>query len=162
METAPRPVIPLEYAQPTTVKRARWWWLASRWGVVLSGLCLFVGWVLMFVDVETVIVTGPILFLFGLTLALSGWRLKLMPAAMLGIGHCSICVLFFTLVNVRGWSPREAELPFQMMAGLYLVFVTAPASALVLMYMHAKGSSWFSTSRPIATAATRRSDANRP
>ena len=145
-QSAPKPVIPLEYARPTTSHRGQWWWFASRWGVVLSGLCLLVGWVLMFFEVETVVVTGAILFLLGLALALSGWRLKLLPAVMLGIGHCSICMLFLTLVNVRQWSPREAEIPFRVMAGFYLFVVTLPASSLVLLYMHVKGSSRFSTS----------------
>ena len=150
METAPRPVIPLEYAQPTTARRARAWWLAARACVVLCGLCLFVGWVLLFFDVETVIVTGPLLFVLGLALAVSAWRLKLMPAVMLGIGHCSICVLFVTLVNVRNWSPSEAEIPFRVLGGFYLLVVTVPASSLVLLYMHVRGSSRFSTSAHVS------------
>ena len=146
MSTDPKPVIPLEYAAPTTVRRERFWWTAARVCVALSAVCLFVGWVLLFVDVETVVVTGPILLLCGLALVVSASRLRMMPVTLLGIGHCSICVLFFTLVNVRNWSPGEAAIPFRVMAGAYLMFVTLPASSLALLYMHVKGSSRLSTS----------------
>ena len=115
--------------------------MTARVSLLGSALCLFIGWLLMFVDVETVVVTGPTLCATGLLLALVGWRVRLMPAVLLGVGHCSICVLFVMLVNVRNWSPSEATLPFRIMAGMYTFFVAAPATALVLMLMRGSARS---------------------
>jgi hypothetical protein len=148
MTIEPQPVIPLEYAKPSTSTHDRRWWLAARVSLLLAGLCLLAGWGLMFMDVETAVVTGPMLALMGVVLVGSGWRLKLMPAMLLGIAHCSICLLFFTLVNVRNWSPSEAAVPFRIMTGMYLVIVGLPGSILVLTHMRVKGATRFSSSLP--------------
>ena len=155
MDAAPKPVIPLHYAGPITARRERSWLMAARVCVVLSALCVLVGWVLMFVDIESVIVTGPILMLTGLALVLVAWRLRIMPAALLGIAHCSICALFFTLVNVRSWSPRDAEWPFRVMTGIYLLALTLPASGLLLLFRLAYHAA-------VAPQAERYEDVERP
>lgn len=162
MQSEPLRVIPLDYAAPGSRRPHRFWWLAARWSLGLSLLCLLVGWVLMFFDVETVIVTGPILMLLGFMLALSALRLRLVLVMLLGIAHCTICVLFFMLVNLFSWSPREAEIPFRVMTGIYTLCMALPASGIALLYMHLKGSSRFSSSPAEAPAATFRGNAAQP
>ncbi len=40
----------------------------------------------------------------------------------------AICILFVALVNVRRWSPNDAEWPFTIMGGVYALFATAAAA----------------------------------
>jgi hypothetical protein len=144
METAsqPLPVLPLEYAKPTTPLRGRRGWLrAAQIALLVDALDVLVGTLLIvLVDAETVLVTAPILFLLGALLLVASWRLKLILPAMLGLAHCSICLLFTMLVNVRHWSPSEATKPFTIMAGVYLVVVVAPVSAVAFLRMRRMAS----------------------
>jgi hypothetical protein len=86
-------------------------------------------------NAEPVVVTGPILFVLGLVLMIAAWKIRLLLPAILGLAHCSICLLFTMLVNVRNWSPDEATKPFAIMIGVYLVAVVAPVSAVVFLRM---------------------------
>ena len=128
----PIPAIPLEYAKPAPLAR-RSWAIVAQVALVLAALDVLVGWMLIgLVDAETVLATAPILFALGITLLIAGWRLKWLNVAVLGLAHCSICLLFTMLVNVRNWSPDESTLPFMIMAGAYLLFVTLPMTGLAL------------------------------
>jgi hypothetical protein len=130
-EAAPIPVIPLEYAKSATHPREQRWLIVAQAALVLSALDVLVGWVLIpLVDAETAVVTGPILLLCGIVLLLASWRLKLLLTAILGLAHCAIPLLFTMLVNVRRWSPNEATTPFTIMAGLYLIAVVLPVTAV--------------------------------
>jgi hypothetical protein len=135
-EAAPIPVIPLEYAEPTKHPRRRRWSIVAQAAMVLSALDVLVGWVLItLVDAETVIVTAPVLFVLGLILLVASRPLKLLLVAILGLAHCSICLLFTMLVNVLNWSPNEATMPFTIMTGLYLIAVVLPVTAVAMMQL---------------------------
>jgi hypothetical protein len=134
----PIPVIPLEYAKPTTLPRRRRWVLAAQLALLLSAADVAVGLALIaLVDAETVLATAPILFAAGLVLLVASWRVELLLTTMLGLTHCAICLFFTTLVNVRNWSPREATLPFTVMGGAYLVAVTLPVTCVGFVRLRA-------------------------
>ena len=145
MSIEPKPVIPLEYAQSTTFWRGRGWRIATLAGAWVSALCVVVGWAAMFVDVETVVISGAILALSGTTLAVAAWRLNLLPGLLLGIAHVSICVLFVVLVNIWQWSPRDATIPFRVMTGIYLLALVLPGTIFTLVHMHVKRLSGIGT-----------------
>jgi hypothetical protein len=69
------------------------------------------------VDVESVVVMGPVIFLLGVATIVSSRRSRYPRAAWLGVAHVGVCVLFVALVNVFDWSPRDAEWPFGIMGG---------------------------------------------
>ncbi len=130
----PIPVIPLEYAKPTTVPRRLRWLRVAQWAVGLAALDVFVGLILIpVVDTESVGATGPILFVLGAALVVTSMKLKLLPGAMLGLAHCAVPLLFTMLVNVLRWGPNDASIPFLVMGGAYLLGVVLPGSVLFFL-----------------------------
>jgi hypothetical protein len=123
----PVPVIPLDYADPAPDRRRRF---LLRWSRRAAALALFVcaaAWVaLRFVKVESVLITGPILFVLGVLTLVGGVITGHRLFTGLGAMHCAVCVLFVTLVNTQRWSPRDAREPFTWMGLAYTAAVTAP------------------------------------
>ncbi|MBN1343713.1 MAG: hypothetical protein JXQ73_13580 [Phycisphaerae bacterium] len=89
-------------------------WLG--WAVCMIALLLII-----FVEVESVLVTGPILMTLGITAAVQGGILRYWPMVLLGLANVGVCLLFFGLVVSLGWSPRESEAPFTIMGTLFTV-----------------------------------------
>jgi hypothetical protein len=89
-----------------------------------------VAFVLLFAKVESVLVTGPLIALIGA--AMLGMAVHRRDWARLGLGagHLAVCVLLIALVNLRGWSPDEAELPFKWIGGCYLIATVGVSVAL--------------------------------
>src|SRR4051794_31757055 len=96
----PVPVIPLEYAEPAADGTTRFWrrfagaTLVFGWATAAVALCL-----VAFVDVETVLGTGPLLLATGVLLTVAGLLSRWPLAAVAGGGHCAVCLLFLLLVN---------------------------------------------------------------
>ncbi len=92
--------------------------------------CALAEALIVFYDVETVLVTGPIILVFaliGIILARSaGYRALL----LLGCGNAFVCLLFFSLVILLHWNPSDAETPFAIM-GLLYVLGTLPIAWLL-------------------------------
>ena len=80
--------------------------------------------------VESVLVTGPILFTLGVLALLGGAFNRERWPVVLGAGHCGVCVLFLLLVNAFHWSPRDAKLPFVVMGAAY-TFLLAPVPTIL-------------------------------
>lgn len=77
------------------------------------------GTIAVFVDVESVLFSGPLLLLIGLYLLIAGVMHRLLWLAVTGALHVGICALFFGLVQLLQWSPREAETPFRILSTVY-------------------------------------------
>ena len=123
---APVPVLPLEYAPPES-SGGRVWRRIVLVCLALGLLTCVVGVILIFAyDVESVVITGPILFAIGLLTLLGDLFTRKGVAAVVGGGHCGICVLFFALVNLLRWSPRDAHFPFLVMGTIYTLVVAVP------------------------------------
>src|SRR5688500_1027572 len=125
---APVPVIPLalDYADATG-RRRRLWLRAGRYAAAFAWLLCAAAWVLLrFVDVETVLVTGPALFLVGTAALTAGLAARRRLLASLGAAHCAVCVLFVALVRLRTWGPDDARDPFTWMGAAYMLAVLAP------------------------------------
>jgi len=116
----PLPVIPLEYEHPAAgaMGKAR----ALRvLAIVTWFVCALALWLIVAVDVESVIVTGPIIAILGAMITVRGLLERRSMFAIIGAGHLVICLLFVTLVNWRGWSPSEATKPFTIIGTLYVI-----------------------------------------
>lgn len=120
-------VIPLEYAPPEeNPSKTR---ILICWSVLIGWLCAVVAWVLIVaVDVESVMITGPILTLIGLTIAIAAGRLRAVWPLIVGLSHIAICVLFVVMINIWNLNPRSAYAPFTVVGAIYCVAVAAPTA----------------------------------
>lgn len=123
----PIPVIPLAYADPGDQPRSGWNTTAAI-AAALALSCVIVGWLLLMWEVESVLATGPALFILGAIMTICGVRLGAHWYIWQGSVHCALCLLFFALVNVRNWSPQHAEKPFMLMGGLYALAASVSAA----------------------------------
>ena len=121
------PTLTLDYAAPTTDKH-RLSRRAARWLIALCGLIAVAALALLLYDVETVVLTGPLLFLLACVGLVPAIRAGGVVPLTIFVAHAAICLLFVALVNLRGWGPSDAGPPFKVMGGLY-VAVGLPAWA---------------------------------
>jgi hypothetical protein len=134
--TQPLPVLPLEYAPPPAAGRRPTWRRIGRVGAAAGWLTCLVAWALVLLGlVESVLVTGPIIFTLGLLTLLGGAFNRERWPLILGVSHCAICVLFLFLVNAFHWSPRDAKLPFTVIGGVY-TFLLSPVPTLFTIGRH--------------------------
>src|SRR5262245_10910773 len=93
----PIPTIPLQYAHiGTPIRRDK----TLRVLALLAWLTCLLGFVLIVsVHVETVIGTGPLLFMIGLGMFIVALRARRTRYLILGATHCAFCLLFFMLVQ---------------------------------------------------------------
>lgn len=123
----PIPVIKLDYADAAPGRRRQFLLRWTRYSAGLALLTCSVGWILLcLVKVETVLVTGPILFVLGALTLLGGLLTGRPLFSVIGAAHCFICVLFAALVNALRWSPRDAHDPFTWMGLVFTAAVTVP------------------------------------
>lgn len=73
---------------------------------------------ILFIDVESVVLTGPIEFILGLLLIIFAAILNHHLGITLGGLMISIAIALTALVNILHWSPSDAHTPF--------VYITTP------------------------------------
>ena len=91
-----------------------------------------VAYVVMLEEVETVIVSGPLLFLAGAITLFIARTLKYALGIAVGGAQIGICLLFVSLVNILRWGPSAAEGPFKLMSILYMAGALPAAVAAAL------------------------------
>jgi hypothetical protein len=124
----PLSVIPLEYAHAVEIDgRQRLWRRINRIALVAGAAVSLIGWGFLLMNVRTVLFSGPVLMIVGAMMVIGGVRGRQPFVWGLGIAHCTVCVLFAALVNLRHWNPPQAAEPFAVMGGAYNL-VTIPAT----------------------------------
>lgn len=130
----PQPVVRLDYAPRADAAARR----GGRWRVTVvacaclaAATCVAGTALIAFASVESVLLTGPVLLAAGLLMVVGGIRGGNPFAWCLGLSHCSVCTLFFTLVSPLGWGPSQAERPFLMMGTAY-----TPVAAVAFLLRH--------------------------
>lgn len=120
----PIPVIPLTYADPATDGTRR----GGSAGLALLAwaACAVACGLLMAVDTETVMGSGPVIGLLGAWMVVQGVRRRVRRAWILGTAHCAICAFFVVLVNLYRWGPRDAHVPFAVMGVTYTLATAWP------------------------------------
>jgi hypothetical protein len=114
------PAIPLQYQSPIRRPRRRWLSL-GRWAVLIAWPMCLLAWFLLFVEVETVLVTGPVILLLGLVAIIGGIVHRSWWLVVIGVWHVTLCLLFVALVNLRHWSPDDSRDPFIIMGLVHLI-----------------------------------------
>lgn len=122
----PVPVLPLEYAPPVAAGGRAWRRIVLV--CLAAGLltCAGAAFIIYADHVESVVLTGPVLFVTGLLTLLGGLFTRNRAASVVGAAHCGICLLFLLLVNLRRWSPNDAYVPFTVMGTIYTLAIIAP------------------------------------
>lgn len=117
----PTPVIPLPYAHigPPAPALLRLRIVAAT----ASAVCLIATVLIITVDVESVVITGPLIFILGVLLLIRAVRANAPRYMILGALHCAICLLFFMLVQLLHWGPPDASKPFAVMGTLYTILM---------------------------------------
>ncbi len=105
--------------------------------LVLAWLaCLVATLLIAFWKVQSVAVTGPLIFLLGLGTIFAGIRVRHAATWLLGMSHCAVCLLLTVLVNIFRWNAAEAIAPFTVI-GLIYVAQTLPLTVLTYYHMPA-------------------------
>ena len=98
--------------------------------VVLFALIATV--LIVIIDVESVLVTGPIIFVAGAAMIYWGAKHRSTIHVILGGFHCAICLLCFVLAFVFHFGPQEATKPFGFIG---MVYTPAIAAATVIAHI---------------------------
>ena len=88
--------------------------------VYLCAITAYVAMALLYVDVESVLGTGPFMLATGIALIVTGKKNR-SPVMLLGIAHTLLAILFVALVNILNWAPHHAEEPFLWMGRAYVI-----------------------------------------
>lgn len=88
--------------------------------------CATTAVVIATVDVEFVVITGPIILLCGGIIVYLAWRAGDRPGLLLGGLHAGICLFFWGLVVALNWGPGRAHYPFLWMGTAYTILTAVP------------------------------------
>ncbi len=100
--------------------------------LVSSWLTCFVGALLIpTVDIESIILTGPILSVLGSATLVAGLVAERRRTSLVGSGHICLCLFMFLLIAGMGWSQRQAYYPALAIASAY-VLLAAPLTIWAL------------------------------
>jgi hypothetical protein len=124
---SPRRVIALDYEAFSHSNR-RAWHTISAITIGLAWPLALAAWLFSLYEVETVLVSGPVVFVNGAILTLSSILVRHVWGIVLGTTTCGICILFFTLVNLLNWGPAVAAEPFAVMGIIYLFASIIPTA----------------------------------
>jgi hypothetical protein len=119
---SPRPVVTLDYANPTHVSR----WVATLFWMRLIALaiCIIATLLIPMIDVKTVLGTGPTLFVAGALMLVAARQNRDLLDSVIAAGHLGICLLFFGLVHLLHWGPGDATTPFLAMGAIWCVIAS--------------------------------------
>jgi hypothetical protein len=98
-------------------------WIWAQMLVVAVGLGL------SFVEIETIVGTGPVLAAVGFVVTRRGYRMGSWWTMSLGISGPVFSLFIFLLINVMEWGPGAAERPVAILGTAYL----ATTAILALM-----------------------------
>ena len=98
---------------------------------VIQALGIAIGVVVAAMEIESIIVSGPVLSLLGLAIALNWRRSRSLATLAYGLSPSLLSLLVFALINIMEWGPREATTPVMMLLLAYeILFVPLGLAAL--------------------------------
>ena len=112
------------------VPSAGHFWLKSCVG--LQMLIVVVGVGLSARQIETILGSGPVLFLVGFITAFLSYRRRFPLGIILGTSGPLFALFIFALINILDWGPDDAKQPVPLIAVVYFIFSGFAAFALIL------------------------------
>ena len=101
--------------------RGAYFWVRSF--IIMQMLIAVVGTAAAFVDVETIVATGPILSVFGIFGTIACVRKRYDFGALIGASGPVISVAIFLIIQLFNWGPTEAQEPVPLIGAVYMAIL---------------------------------------
>lgn len=111
------PEVPFEVIRESVPRGAYFW---VRLWIVLQMLVAVVGSAAAFVNVESIVATGPILSVIGIFGTIACVRKRYYFGALIGASGPVISVAIFLTIFKFNWSPTAAQEPVPLMGAVYM------------------------------------------
>jgi hypothetical protein len=111
------PEVPFEVVRERAPRGAYFW--VRSW-IILQMIVAVVGTAAAFVDVETIVATGPILSIFGIFGTIACVRKRYYLGALIGASGPVISVAIFLVIFLLNLSPTAAQKPVPLMGAVYM------------------------------------------
>jgi hypothetical protein len=123
------PDVPFDVARESAPRGAYFW---VRLWISLQMLVAVVGTAAAFVDVETIVATGPILSIVGIFGTIASVRRRFHFGTLVSASGPAVSVAIFLIIFLLNWSPGRAQEPVPDMGAAYMAVVCA--SGLVALW----------------------------
>ena len=114
------PEVPFEVVRERAPRGAYFW--VRSW-IILQMIVAVVGTAAAFVDVETIVATGPILSIFGIFGTIVCVRKRYYFGALTCASGPVISVAIFLVIFLLNWSPTAAQEPVPLIGAVYMAIL---------------------------------------
>ncbi len=114
------PEVPFEVVRERAPRGAYFW---VRSFIAMQMLVAVVGTAAAFIDVETIVITGPILSIFGIFGTIACVRKRYDFGAWIGASGPAICLVIFLIIQLFNWGPAAAQEPVPPIGAFYMVIL---------------------------------------
>lgn len=97
-------------------------------------ICSIIG---IFIEIRTILLSGPILSAIGGVIACSSYRCKSRLGVFWGLSAILITLFCLSLILIFGWLPQDAETPIRIIAIVYSLLVL-PLGITILLHLKRK------------------------
>ena len=111
------PEVPLDVVRERAPRGAYFW---VRSFIMMQMLVAVVGTAAAFVDVHTIVVTGPILSIVGIFVTIACVRKRYGFGTLIGVSGPVISLAIFLIIQLFSWGPSEAQEPVPLIGALYM------------------------------------------
>ena len=114
------PEVPFEVVRDSAPRGAYFW---VRLWISLQMLVAVVGTFAAFIDVHTIVATGPILSMIGISGTIACVRKRYGFGAVTGVSAPIISLAIFLIIQLFSWGPTEAQEPVPLIGAVYLAIL---------------------------------------
>lgn len=135
-----------------SIPRATHFWV--RLVLILQMLTAVIGTAAAFIDVETIVATGPILSILGIFGVVASLRQKCYLSLAIGVSGPAISVTIFLIIFLQRWNPSDAQRPIPVLAFAYSAAICLLGQAALRQISAIQGSLDSSTDLPSEISPT--------
>jgi K+-sensing histidine kinase KdpD len=114
------PEVPFEVVRESAPRGAYFW---VRAFIMMQMLVVVVGTAAAFVDVHTIMATGPILSIVGILGTIACVRNRYYFGAMIAASGSIFSLAIFLIIQLLNWGPAEAQEPVPLMGAVYMAIL---------------------------------------
>ena len=114
------PEVPFEVVRERAPRGAYFW---VRSFILMQMLVAVVGTAAAFVEVKTIVITGPILSIFGVFGTIVCVRKRYDFGTWISASGPVICLAIFLIIQLFNWGPAEAQEPVPLIGAVYMAIL---------------------------------------